>query len=84
MVHKRRYPFLRIATSTLLKRPFRKDLHIAATCSEFALECLAIGGTCMVKKYASVEDGKEDFYPADIHASDEFVKSPMTYLRLSD
>ena len=84
VVSKRKYPWRRIIISALTATPARKVLHAETTCSEFALECLAIGAACMVKEYNEVQDGIADYYPADFHASGEFAKIPMTYFELVD
>ena len=68
----------------LVKKMSQRDLQKAITCSEFALECLAIGGTCMVEHYNNVNDGRDEFYPADFCKSGEFQRLPMTYMRVKD
>lgn len=80
----RRYPLSRTIRCAFLDRPEAKQLFYAANCSEFALECLAIGGQCMVDAYAKLKDGEEEFYPADFYARKEFEKIEMTYLRLEE
>lgn len=78
----RKYPLWRTISCALTQRSRKKDLHLAANCSEFALECLAIGAACMVDIYDSVFNGSEDFYPADFYDHSDFKKIDMTYLRL--
>jgi hypothetical protein len=81
-IDKRTYPIVRITTSTLSEKPKAKDLHLATTCSEFSLECLAIGTGNMTAVYVDVKTGNEDYYPADFHKSEQFEKIPMTYFQL--
>ncbi|HEY8261007.1 MAG TPA: hypothetical protein VIG55_07335 [Methylosinus sp.] len=84
IANSRRYPIDRVLRTAFLDRSETKQLFIAANCSEFALECLAVGARCMVETYAKVRSGQEDFYPADFHADSDFERIEMTYLRLVD
>lgn len=78
----RRYPLLRTIKSALLDKSLKKELLKAANCSEFALECLAIGGGYMVEPYSKLDDGEAEFYPADFFTRQEFDKIPMSYLKV--
>ena len=81
-IDKRTYPRARIVVDTITAKSRPKKLNLAATCSEFSLECLAIGTGNMTSVYVNVTSGDDDYYPADFHRSEQFEKIPMTYFQL--
>lgn len=92
VVNARNYPFVRVLATLINRRQWgqlsqmikQKDLLKSITCSEFALECLAIGARCMVQEYLNVNGNQDDFYPADFHFHSDFDKIEMNYLNVTD
>jgi hypothetical protein len=83
-VGKRSYDNARAYSSATMTRPQKANLGKAVICSEFALECLAVGGAVMVGEYNEVINGKRFFYPADFIKSDAFRKIPLQFLELKN
>jgi hypothetical protein len=82
VANKRSYPHWRTVVGVIRESSVKKNLQNSANCSEFALECLAIAGACLVDTYKLVEDGKLNFYPADFYGHQEFEMKEMQYLKL--
>lgn len=56
----------------------------AIICSEHALECLAIGGSCMTEEYKLLGGSELPFFfPASFHNSSKFESFNLDYLNIS-
>jgi hypothetical protein len=80
----RKYPHFRTVFNTIMDKASPKNLYKSANCGEFALECLAIAGACLVDTYERVQKGVEEFYPASFHNHGDFDMIEMEYLTLVD
>ena len=53
-------------------------------CSEFILECYAIGGSALVLEYDDVSTGGAFFLPADFYTHPSFKPVDIDYYKISD
>lgn len=84
-LRKRRYGHARaIRTVTDNTSTTAKAQHTDSEiiCSEFVLECLAIGGSTMVQEYADFRDGKRKVLPASFFDDDRFAEVSVGMLRV--
>lgn len=93
-VSRRVYDFKRIAAlyfdgkvpllpSAVVRRMFKSNFDRAVICSEFVLECLAIGGQMLTEDWLRLEEraGRQQyFYPADFYTHPSLEQHPMQFL----
>lgn len=65
-----------------LKRLFPNRLDEAIICSEYVLECLAIGGTILTDEWSSVSNDRF-FLPADFYNHPDFEHLPMKFIQIN-
>lgn len=88
-IHRRRYSYERIAAMALgswkltgwLAPRFYGNLAKTIICSEYVLECLAIGGTFFIEDHDAI-GGKNVFYPADFAAHAGFDTFKLDSIKL--
>jgi len=93
VVAPRSYDYSRIATlaldgkagifSDLVRKFIKARFHQSVICSEFVLECLAIGGQMLTQDWFQVSRSKDSyFYPADFAVHPDMELHAMEYLHL--
>lgn len=86
-VNRRKYSVRRIMQMLASKngKSAKVETGKAIICSEYVLECMAIGGACMTDEYNDLgSDQLPFFFPADFHKSEKFVNIDLDYISIVD
>ncbi len=75
---------LEAAPTRRFKKRSKPKLDERINCSEFILECYAIGGSVLVPEYVSVSNGEKFFLPATFYQHKSFEKIDFDYLTITN